>query len=277
MFTWPSPGIQIGQLHAQHAGRDLGDLLGRRSPAPAWAAWALARSRPADAPRRSPAEATPPRRRPFRCGLLLPGGVASGSRGRAWARGGPTPSAPRRRRTASSSWRRATTCRPTGIPSTRPGGDAEPGLAGHVERRGERGRQDHQVHLLAVHRAAQDPFGRVRGRRGRRREQQVDLVEHRGRWRSAARGDGAPRGRGARPAGAASPRPRPAGASRDRRAGPWHRRSATPRGSARSSRPHARPGFGSTTSRSTSSSPASATSCCAASWVSSSTPVSHTP
>ena len=47
------------------------------------------------------------------------------------------------------------------MPSTSPAGMLNAGLARHVERRGERGREDHQVDLFARDLAEQQALGHV--------------------------------------------------------------------------------------------------------------------
>ena len=178
----------------------------------------------------------------------------------------------------SSSWRRATTCRPTGIPSTRPAGMLNAGLAGHVERRGERGRQDHQVDLLAVDRPLEHRP------RPRTRSSAVVGVSSRSTsartprpTRAAARGGGGSPGRGARPRRFGSPSTE---MRRSRsRSSSWSFAVVVVPGREvrrRSSSPHARPGFGNSIVEVDELEPGLGDQLLgAASSVSASTPVSH--
>ena len=188
MFTCPSPGIQIGSCMRSTPGAtsvtssDAGSCSCRGGRAGAAAYRSSAAGYPRS-PRRtgvaavrlaaaaSARECERPRIA-SECDLVYAMGANLGHGRLASA------SAPHAR-TSSSSWRRVTTWSPTGSPSgAQPTGMLTAGHARDVERRGVRHRT-HAADRLPGDLERRRPFGDERGRRGRRREQQVDLVEHR--------------------------------------------------------------------------------------------------
>ena len=160
-------------------GRDLGDLfrrrlllLARRARA-AFGCVSVTPGRVSNRPsnRRGSSASCAPERRRFERSAVAPWG-------RTWARGGSASAIAPHASTSSSSWRRATTCRPTGSPSTLvPTGMLTAGMP-EMLNGAVYGTEPMPPTRWPRDLERRRALGDERGRRGGRREDQVDLVEH---------------------------------------------------------------------------------------------------